>query len=163
MRPGSFPETVLDSTMHAGREAPKFDLIDPHRYLGSRATELREWLRHLLEAVAGDRDGFAVRFVDDDEMRRLNREFRGIDAPTDVLSFPGDETPEGRYLGDVAISVPRAEQQAADRGHSLEKEVRLLVLHGVLHCLGYDHETDDGAMDRLERQLRKDWIDEMGI
>lgn len=78
----------------------------------------------------------------DAELRKLNREYLGIDATTDVLSFPAAEVnPESRaaYLGDVLISVPRAQAQARAAGHALESEVQLLVVHGVLHLLGYDH------------------------
>lgn len=89
-------------------------------------------------------------------MRDLNREFRGFDRPTDVLAFPGDEAedPHGeRHLGDIAIAVPTAARQARERGHSLPQEIRILVLHGYLHLLGYDHETDEGQMRRLQARL----------
>ncbi len=79
---------------------------------------------------------------DDEELQRLNLDYLGIDAPTDVLSFPASEIdPESgvRYLGDILISVPRAEQQAAAARHGITSEVQLLVVHGVLHLLGYDH------------------------
>lgn len=91
-------------------------------------------------------------------MRALNRDFRGKDATTDVLSFPGGSTPDGEHLGDVVISVPRARQQAAEAGHPVARELRVLLLHGLLHCLGHDHETDGGEMERLERRLRRRWI-----
>jgi len=81
-------------------------------------------------------------FGGDDDTRVLNHQFLGIDAPTDVLSFPAEEIdPETgrRYLGDVVISIPRAADQAAHRGHPVETELQLLVVHGVLHLLGYDH------------------------
>jgi probable rRNA maturation factor len=80
--------------------------------------------------------------ADDPQLQALNRDYLGMDAPTDVLSFPADETdPEtgNRYLGDILLSVPRAEQQAKAGGHSLEAEAQLLVVHGVLHLLGHDH------------------------
>jgi probable rRNA maturation factor len=87
--------------------------------------------------------------TDDKRIRALNRDFLGTDAPTDVLSFPADESdPETgrRYLGDVIISLRRAAEQAAARGHGLEAEVQLLVVHGVLHLLGHDHaEADEKA------------------
>jgi probable rRNA maturation factor len=85
-------------------------------------------------------------------LRRLNRSFRGQDRPTDVLSFPGGGGEEG--LGDVVISVPTAARNARRLGHSVPRELDILALHGFLHVLGYDHETDDGTMDRLERRLR---------
>jgi probable rRNA maturation factor len=81
---------------------------------------------------------------DNNRMQSLNREFLGRDAPTDVLSFPADEMdPETgrRYLGDVILSFPFAENQAKERGHSVESELQLLVIHGVLHLLGFDHEV----------------------
>jgi probable rRNA maturation factor len=80
--------------------------------------------------------------TDDAQLRELNRDYLGIDAPTDVLSFPASETdPEtgARYLGDILISVPRARDQAEAAGHPLESELQLLVVHGVLHLLGHDH------------------------
>ncbi len=80
--------------------------------------------------------------TDDAQLHELNREFLGVDAPTDVLSFPASESdPEtgAAYLGDILISIPRAAQQAQAAGHPVEAEVQLLVVHGVLHLLGYDH------------------------
>lgn len=90
----------------------------------------------------------SVLLTDDDHMRQLNRDFRGEDKATDVLSFPAGEPLPGtagleRYLGDIAISVPYAERQAAVAGHDLEAELQLLTIHGVLHLLGHDHV--DGA------------------
>jgi len=85
--------------------------------------------------------------TDDGQLHELNREYLGVDAPTDVLSFPASETdPETgmTYLGDILISIPRAAQQAQAAGHPLEAEVQLLVVHGTLHLLGYDHaEAED--------------------
>jgi probable rRNA maturation factor len=87
-------------------------------------------------------------------LRRLNRDYRGRDRTTDVLSFPGPGGEEG--LGDVVISVPAAARNARGQGHSVRRELDVLALHGFLHVLGYDHETDDGTMDRLETRLRRD-------
>lgn len=84
--------------------------------------------------------------ADDRQLHELNLDYLGVDAPTDVLSFPASETdPEtgSIYLGDIAISVPRAAQQAEAAGHSVEAEAQLLVVHGTLHLLGYDHSTDE--------------------
>jgi probable rRNA maturation factor len=86
-------------------------------------------------------------------LRRLNRDYRGKDRPTDVLSFPGDGGEAG--LGDVVISVETAGRNARRLGRSLLQELDVLALHGFLHVLGHDHETDGGTMDRLERRLRK--------
>jgi len=101
-------------------------------------------------------DRMAVCLVSDDRMRRYNRDFRGTDRTTDVLAFPGDEAvlPEGGcHLGDIVISVPRAAEQARDAGHSLSRELRVLLVHGYLHLLGYDHEIDRGVMLRNQRKL----------
>ena len=84
----------------------------------------------------------SVVLTDDAKLHELNRDYLGVDAPTDVLSFPASETdPEtgARYLGDILISIPRAQAQATAAGHALESEVQLLVVHGVLHLLGHDH------------------------
>jgi probable rRNA maturation factor len=94
-------------------------------------------------------------------MRALNARFRGLNRSTDVLSFPAaavpgrDLTPEGVHLGDLAIGVEAARRQARQSGHALSREVELLLLHGYIHLLGYDHETDGGRMERLERSLRR--------
>ena len=132
-------------------------LADPCRYPDVRRRQLRPWLAQLVGELAPAACSFAVRFTSDRDMRRLNRNFRGKDSTTDVLSFPGTDSPEGRHLGDVVIAVPTARRQAAAAGHSLQRELQTLLLHGVLHCLGYDHETDDGTMERLERRLRRKW------
>jgi probable rRNA maturation factor len=92
-------------------------------------------------------------FAGDGLLRRLNRDYRGLDEPTDVLSFPGPGGEEG--LGDVVVSVKTAERNARRLGRTLAEELDVLALHGFLHVLGYDHETDDGTMDRLERRLRR--------
>ena len=130
-------------------------LDNPCGYAEVRRRELRPWLRELVEELAPEATSFAVRFTSDREMRRLNHGYRGKDKPTDVLSFPGGVTHEGNHLGDVVIAVPTARRQAAEHGHAVEHELRTLLLHAVLHCLGYDHETDDGTMERLERRLRR--------
>jgi probable rRNA maturation factor len=89
----------------------------------------------------------------DRRMRELNRRYRGKDRATDVLSFPGEAAPG--ELGDVVISVETAERNARGLGRPLARELDVLALHGLLHVLGYDHETDDGTMERLERRLRR--------
>lgn len=88
------------------------------------------------------------------ELRSLNRRFRGKDQPTDVLSFP-PEFGGGDFAGDVAISLEIARQNARRLGHSVADELKILVLHGVLHLAGHDHESDHGEMARLETRLRK--------
>jgi len=134
-------------------------LANPNAYREVSRRALRAWLAEVLRELAPTADSFAARFASDRELRRLNRDYRGKDRPTDVLSFPGEASPEGRHLGDVVISVPTARRQAAEQGHAVDRELRTLLLHGVLHCLGYDHETDDGTMERLERRLRRRFLE----
>jgi probable rRNA maturation factor len=126
---------------------------------GVAAGRLSRWAQTLLAEVAPAARSLGIRLCADRTMRALNRDRRGKDKTTDVLSFPGGQTPEGYHLGDIVISVPQAQRQADSAGHPLERELRLLLLHGVLHCLGYDHETDDGAMDQIEKRLRRRWLD----
>ncbi len=141
-------------------------LQNPCRYKEAGARRLRPWLSPLVAELAPDADSFTVRFVSDREMRRLNRSFRHRDRTTDVLSFPAVENGEPRlpgaerHLGDVVISVPAARRQAVRLGHGVGVELRILMLHGMLHCLGHDHETDGGVMERLERRLRRRYIDD---
>jgi probable rRNA maturation factor len=98
----------------------------------------------------------SVLLTTDKAIRRLNRDFRGIDKPTDVLSFPADAAFPGKekIAGDLAISVPTARRQGTACGHSLVIELKILILHGLLHLAGYDHETDSGQMARKEQALR---------
>ena len=106
------------------------------------------------EGAAGD---ITISVVDDEEIHRMNREYRGVDRPTDVLSFPaaeGDAFPAipDAFLGDIAISLPRAEAQAEEYGHSLLRELSFLAVHGTLHLLGYDHMTDEDRAEMFARQ-----------
>ncbi len=88
------------------------------------------------------------------EMKSLNRRFRGKDKPTDVLSFPAEPGAQKQFAGEIAISVEIATKNAWALRHSPAEEVKILVLHGVLHLRGYDHECDNGKMARREKQLR---------
>jgi probable rRNA maturation factor len=96
----------------------------------------------------------SVLLTTDLAIRRLNRKFRGKNKATDVLSFPAEGVGAEEIAGDLAISVPTALRQAIEQGHSLSTEVKVLILHGLLHLNGYDHETDTGQMARRERLLR---------
>ena len=91
-------------------------------------------------------------FVNNDEMREINHEQRGIDKATDVLSFPYEQVPGG-LMGSVVISTDTASRVASELGHSIECEIALLFLHGVLHILGYDHEIDNGQMRQKEKEV----------
>jgi probable rRNA maturation factor len=113
--------------------------------------EIATFARRVLRALNVERDDLAIAFVDDAAMRDLNRKFRRKNKTTDVLTFRGDDP---SHLGDIVISIDQARRQAADEKHSLATEVCYLVLHGILHALGYDHEKDSGEMDALEIRIR---------
>jgi len=113
--------------------------------------DIAAFTRRVLRQLDVRADDVAIAFVSDDAMRRLNRDFRRKDKTTDVLTFPGDEP---THLGDIVISIDQAKRQARDEKHSLATEVRYLIVHGVLHSLGYDHETDAGQMNALELKVR---------
>lgn len=137
----------------------------PHQI---KTANLEETARLALElANVPAEGGISVFLTDDQELHQLNKEHLGIDAPTDVLSFPIPfEDPESgtSYLGDILISVPTAVRQAEAGGHPLEDEIRLLLVHGILHLLGHDHTTSeekeamwriqDSILDALEIQAR---------
>jgi probable rRNA maturation factor len=129
---------------------------------------LEEFLRSVASALGLSESSVTVCFVSDAEMARMNETFRKKQGPTDVLSFPAEArkrpialrrkaAPRGApaYLGDIAISAATARRNAARFGRTLPAELRILILHGVLHLLGYDHETDRGQMDRMEVKLRR--------
>ena len=111
---------------------------------------LGPWLNKIAPAKA--RGDVTVALVSDRRMRALNRQFRGRDYATDVLSFPSDER---GFLGDIVIASGVAKRQAKDAGHPIQTELRVLSLHGLLHLLGYDHETDGSKMARVEARLRR--------
>jgi probable rRNA maturation factor len=117
---------------------------------GLRAPGLAPWLRSVAPARA--RGAVSVAVVSDVKVRILNREYRKKDQATDVLSFPAGDA---GYLGDIVIAAGVARRQATAARHSLQTELRILALHGLLHLLGYDHEHDEGQMERLERRLRR--------
>jgi probable rRNA maturation factor len=102
----------------------------------------------------------SIALIDDAAMRRLNRTFRHMNKTTDVLTFPADSSyadprTEARPLGDIVISVEQARRQAIREKHSVATEVRYLIVHGILHALGYDHESDNGEMNELEVDVRE--------
>jgi|SRR5579871_1639680 len=119
---------------------------------GLPRTGLRSFARQLQLQVTGQR-GFTCLITDDSELQRLNREFLRKNQPTDVLSFPAGGM--AGIAGEIAISIDRARKQAGELGHGLDEEIKILMLHGVLHLLGMDHEKDGGEMARAERKWRK--------
>ena len=115
------------------------------------------WSRISPKHARSQQAELTVVFLNDSQMLRYNSRYRNKNSSTDVLSFPLNEIIDGiHYLGDILISVETTESQSIQKGHSFRKELQILLLHGLLHLLGYDHETDQGQMNRLERRLRKE-------
>ncbi|MFQ5792986.1 MAG: rRNA maturation RNase YbeY [Acidobacteriota bacterium] len=141
-----------------GTGRPKMQVRNLQRRVKVDGRRLKSFLQRVGTQV-GREDSFATLvLVGDSRMRELNRDFRSHDRATDVLSFPSGKpfAPEdGRYLGDIVISVETAQRQALRKRSSLSRELDILALHGFLHLLGYDHETDGGEMRRLEYRLRR--------
>jgi probable rRNA maturation factor len=127
-------------------------LLNRQRRRRFRSSRIRGVLAGAARAL-GVSGEVALVLAGDRMLRRLNRDYRGKDKPTDVLSFPGEGGGQG--LGDIVISVETAARNARGLGRTLPQEIDVLALHGFLHVLGYDHETDHGEMDRLERRLRR--------
>jgi probable rRNA maturation factor len=121
----------------------------------SKKVDTETWTRfadRALGAIGKHGSSATIAFVSDTNIRKLNQQFRNVNRPTDVLSFPAEEETN---LGDIAISVDTAAAQAKENGLTFEAEIAQLILHGLLHLCGYDHETDNGEMNRLELRLRK--------
>ena len=130
------------------------------------AAAIRRAGQEALEAEGAQGGWFSVTVVDDGAIQALNREYRGLDRPTDVLSFPMEEgegilaAPDG-FLGDIVISLPRAQAQAEEYGHSLLREVSFLTVHGALHLLGWDHMEQEEAGRMYARQ--EEILQNMGV
>jgi probable rRNA maturation factor len=150
---GNVAQTAFPEWFRSVDPSPELAVVVLNRQRRQRidAARLRRVLRGAGRAL-GVGGEVSVVLAGDRLLQRLNRDFRGKDRPTDVLSFPGSGGEEG--LGDVVISVPTAARSARRLGHSVPRELDILALHGFLHVLGHDHETDDGTMDRLEQRLR---------
>ena len=142
-------------------------VVNLQRKVDIKEIDLRPFAASLVSAVEeAEGSDFSVAFISDRRMKELNETFRGKNATTDVLSFPNEpdefqhlnssDDPEhvtSEQLGDIVISVEQAAKQAAENGLSLELELKQLMLHGVLHLCGYDHETDDGEMLALQDRV----------
>ena len=135
------------------------EVINRQRQRKINAKQWREFGEEALRVIGEGRRDVTIVFVADATIRKLNQQFRGKDYATDVLSFPTEaevfEAEEKANLGEVVISVQRAAVQAKENGLSFKNEVAQLILHGLLHLSGYDHETDKGQMNRLELKLRR--------
>lgn len=119
---------------------------------------LQEFFDRARRELRFPQDAVTVQFISDAAMARLNQNFRHKRGPTDVLSFPANGVKSKRslpYIGDIAISPQTARRNARRFSRTLPTEMRILILHGMIHLAGFDHENDDGQMDRLERTLRR--------
>ena len=135
------------------------EVLNRQRRRKINARQWREFGEQSLEALGKSEQSATIVFVSDEAIKTLNRKFRGKNYATDVLSFPSAaeafEDDQQNELGEVVISVQRAAAQARSNGLSFSNEMKQLILHGLLHLSGYDHETDKGQMNRLELKLRK--------
>jgi probable rRNA maturation factor len=146
-------------------------IVNRQRRIRVPARSLERFTREAMALLRLPSDSLTVCFVTDGAMARWNRTYRGKDRPTDVLSFSSEENAfrkntgasrngaqaahSAAYLGDIAIAPVVARANAVRFGRTLEDEMRILILHGILHLMGYDHETDTGQMERRERRLRR--------
>ncbi len=145
-------------------------ILNQQREVRVAMRPLESFLRKVKRELGVNESEVTVCLVSDKAMARLNESFRNKKLPTDVLSFPTVARPrpvrvrrrlhaansgEHQYLGDIAISPATARRYATSHDRTLASELRVLIVHGVLHLLGYDHETDRGEMDKIERKLRK--------
>ncbi len=146
-------------------------ILNRQRKVAVSLAPLDRFWQQLRQTLRLPEDSITVCLVSEAEIARWNGAYRGKRGPTDVLSFPVEATPAPKrgsrarterelgpdadgYLGDIAIAPAVARRNARELGRSLPRELRILMLHGTLHLLGYDHETDHGEMDRIERRLR---------
>lgn len=145
-------------------------IVNRQRRIAVAVPPLSDFLNRARQELGFPESAVTVRLISDSAMARLNRAYRGKSGPTDVLSFPSNSTPTrrtlpkrlaqqnssgGAYIGDIAISPETAGRNARRFGRSLPEELRVLVLHGLIHLAGFDHEADEGQMERLERRLRR--------
>lgn len=133
------------------------EIINKQRKIKIEIGDFQAFAENALEQIANGK-ACTIAFVSDKKMSELNRDFRGKNSTTDVLSFPyeADEfDADDSFLGDIVISLEQAKRQAIENNLTLEMEVKQLILHGILHLLGYDHETDNGEMNTLELKWRE--------
>lgn len=146
-------------------------IVNRQRRIALAIRPLSDFLDRAQREIGFPESAVTVRLISDSAMARLNRKFRGKSGPTDVLSFPANavrvrrltnrgnrnanRTRSAKYVGDIAVSPETARRNARRYSRSLPAELRILVLHGLIHLAGFDHETDEGEMERLERRLRR--------
>lgn len=141
----------------------EYEIIDNYGY--KEYDYLNEVIDYVINKLGIKKSIFDIILIDDDEMQKLNKEYRGIDRTTDVLSFALNDNshinPVLNSLGDIFVSIPKMKSQAIEYGHSEKRELSFLVVHGMLHLLGYDHmnELDEKVMFGLQKEI----LDELGI
>jgi len=145
------------------------EVVNRQRLCAPDREQVAQTAAAVLAAIGRGDASLTVAFVRDRAIRRLNRTYRGKDRATDVLSFPASDEQDDAFihsspdsaghLGDIIISTDAARRQADEAGHSLEREISELVIHGTLHLCNYDHESDNGEMNRLELRLRRKLLD----
>jgi len=133
------------------------EIINRQRKRRLNAKHWREFTAEALRSIKREGRDVSVVFLSNAAIRKLNKQFRGKDYATDVLSFPvkSEQFEKQSSLGEIIIATDRAATQAKENGLTLQNEIEQLILHGLLHLSGYDHETDNGEMNRLELKLRK--------
>jgi len=141
----------------------EYEIIDNYGY--KDYDYLNEVIDYVIEKLDIRKSIFDIIFIDDEEMQKLNKEYRGIDRTTDVLSFALNDNKHIdailNSLGDIFISIPKMKSQAVEYGHSEKRELSFLVVHGILHLLGYDHMNDSD--EKIMFGLQKEILDELGI
>jgi probable rRNA maturation factor len=133
-------------------------ILNRQRRVPVAVQPLQKFYERVRQELQFPPESVTVQLISDDAMARLNQTFRKKRGPTDVLSFPSKRTRPGeneKYVGDIAISPETARRNARRFSRALGVEMRVLILHGMIHLAGFDHESDDGEMDRLERRLRR--------
>lgn len=159
-RSASKPLRIADCEL---RTVPDIEVLNRQRLHAIDRQAAANLAGAVLDRIGQQDSELTITFIRDAAMRKLNRDYRGKDNPTDVLSFAYHESDDGfaesdAHLGDVVISVETAARYAAEFGLTFEREIEHLIIHGTLHLAGYDHETDNGEMNRLERKLRKELL-----
>ena len=134
------------------------EIVNLQRKIRLDTAELNKFVASCSTVEEAGGRHFSIAFISDSRMKQLNEMFRGKNSTTDVLSFPHEPDefdPDKNNLGDIVISAEQAQKQAVENGLTLEGEIRQLILHGLLHLCGFDHETDDGEMNARELELRE--------
>lgn len=143
-----------------------YDVINNYQNQIPEFKEIEEYIKYLVKELNLDKCMFNIIFINDEEIHKINKEYRKVDRPTDVISFALEDNKDIEYkdfrlLGDIYISVDRAIEQAKEYNHSLKRELCFLSTHGVLHLLGYDHQTKEDEEEMFTKQ--KELLEKYGI